>query len=172
MDSGKSSAFLPEKLAFGAPTFLWPCNLPQERYYFMKPVPKKEIPDVYYCHNQTLRWPVERLPSTAGPRLKCRSTNWRFDMKNRILMVAGVLTFAVAAFAAPRYVMVTGAGFDVETDQGSAHSTADSNAQTNLQNACPGTLQSPRKIYDQCSGPIDGNYTCSINYTGICQIGN
>ena len=44
MDSGKSSAFLPEKLAFWAPTFLWPCNLPQERYYFMKPVPKKEIP--------------------------------------------------------------------------------------------------------------------------------
>jgi len=38
-------AFLPQTLAFGAQTFFWPCNLPQERYNFVKPVSKKEIPD-------------------------------------------------------------------------------------------------------------------------------
>jgi hypothetical protein len=92
-------------------------------------------------------------------------------MKKIVLALACALVFVTAAFATPRYLMVTGAGSDTETDQPTAHSTADSNAQTNLQNACPGTLQSPKKIYDMCSGPLDGNYTCSINYTGICQIG-
>ena len=92
-------------------------------------------------------------------------------MENIALALACALVFVTAAFATPRYLTVTGAGFDSETDQPTAHSTADSNAQTNLQNACPGTLQSPRKIYDVCSGPLDGNYSCSINYTGICQIG-
>jgi hypothetical protein len=37
-------AFLPQTLAFGAQTFFWPCNLPQERYNSVKPVSKKEIP--------------------------------------------------------------------------------------------------------------------------------
>ena len=37
-------AFLPQTLAFGAQTFFWPCNLPQERYNFVKPVSNKEIP--------------------------------------------------------------------------------------------------------------------------------
>jgi hypothetical protein len=37
-------AFLPQTLASWAQTFFWPYNLPQERYNFMKPVPKKEIP--------------------------------------------------------------------------------------------------------------------------------
>jgi hypothetical protein len=93
-------------------------------------------------------------------------------LKNILLVVACALTFVVAASAAPKYLMVTGAGSDTETDQPTAHQNADSQAQTNLQNACTGTLNSVKKIYDQCSGPLDGNYTCSINYTGICQIGN
>jgi hypothetical protein len=92
-------------------------------------------------------------------------------MKNIALALACALVFVTAAFATPRYLMVTGAGSDTETDQPTAHQNADSQAQTNLQNACTGTLQSPKKIYDVCSGPLDGNYTCSINYTGICQIG-
>ncbi|MGD0736225.1 MAG: hypothetical protein ABR976_13810 [Terracidiphilus sp.] len=93
-------------------------------------------------------------------------------MRRNSIVFAGILMLAVTAFGTPKYLMVTGAGFDVETDQPTAHQNADSQAQTNLQNACPGTLTSPRKIYDQCSGPLDGNYSCSINYTGICQIGN
>jgi len=40
-------AFLPQTLAFWAQTFFWPYKRPQERYNFMKPVPKKEIP-VYF----------------------------------------------------------------------------------------------------------------------------
>jgi hypothetical protein len=38
-------AFLPQTLAFWAQTFFWPYNLPQERYNFVKPVSKKEIPE-------------------------------------------------------------------------------------------------------------------------------
>jgi hypothetical protein len=38
-------AFLPQTLASWAQTFFWPYNLLQERYNFMKLVPKKEIPD-------------------------------------------------------------------------------------------------------------------------------
>jgi hypothetical protein len=68
MDSGKSSAFLPEKLAFGAPTFLWPCNLPQERYYFMKPVPKKEIPVKGHLSLETTEKGPRRLPWACETR--------------------------------------------------------------------------------------------------------
>lgn len=92
-------------------------------------------------------------------------------MKNIVLALACASVFVAGAIAAPKYVMVTGAGSDTETDQPTAHSTADSNAQTNLQNACPGELNSIKKIYDQCSGPLDGYFTCSINYTGICKMG-
>ncbi len=92
-------------------------------------------------------------------------------MKKILPVMACALTFVVAAIAAPRYLMVTGAGVGTETDQSSAHEDADSQAKTNLENACPGKLTSPKKIFDQCS-QIDGNYVCSINYTGICEIGN
>jgi hypothetical protein len=92
-------------------------------------------------------------------------------MKKNSIAFAGILMLAVAAFAAPRYLMVTGAGTDTETDQPTAHQNADSQAQTNLQNACPGTLTSQKKIFDQCS-EIDGNFVCSVNYTGICEIGH
>jgi hypothetical protein len=92
-------------------------------------------------------------------------------MKKISMIIGSTLMFAVTAFAAARYVSVSGAGVDTETDQPTAHQNADSQAQTNLQNACPGTLSSPRKIYDQCS-QVGDNYVCSVNYTGICQVGN
>jgi hypothetical protein len=92
-------------------------------------------------------------------------------MKNVSMALACALVFVVAAFATPRTIMVTGAGTDTESDQQSAHDNADSQAQTNLQNACPGTITSSRKIFDMCS-PLNDTYTCSINYTGICRIGN
>jgi hypothetical protein len=37
-------AHLSQTLALSAPTILWSCNLPQERYNSLEPVPKKEIP--------------------------------------------------------------------------------------------------------------------------------
>jgi len=92
-------------------------------------------------------------------------------MKKVSMALACGLVFVVAAFATPRTIMVTGAGTDSETDQQSAHQNADSQAQTNLQNACPGTLTSSRKIFDMCN-PLGDNIVCSVNYTGICQVGN
>ncbi len=81
------------------------------------------------------------------------------------------LLLTVAAFAAARTVMVKGAGMGIDADQSTADSTADSQAQTNLQNACPGTITSQSNIFDQCS-PAGSNYVCNVNYTGICQVGN
>jgi hypothetical protein len=95
----------------------------------------------------------------------------RLDMKKISMVFACALVFVAGVFATPRYVMVTGAGTDTETDQPTAHQNADSQAQTNLQNACPGSLSATRKIFDMCN-QIDGNYVCSINYTATCQIGN
>jgi hypothetical protein len=89
-------------------------------------------------------------------------------MKRTTLLIACVFIGA-AAFAASRVVMVTGAGMSIDTDQQSADQTADSQAQNNLQNACPGNLNSSRKIMDQCS-PAGTNYVCNVNYTGMCQV--
>lgn len=80
------------------------------------------------------------------------------------------LFFTVAAYAV-RTVMVNAAGMGIDADQSTADSAADSQAQNNLQNACPGTLSSRNKIFDQCS-PAGSNYVCNVNYTGICQVGN
>lgn len=76
-----------------------------------------------------------------------------------------------AADSADRYLTVTGAGNDTESDQSTADQNADSQAQTNLQNACPGTLTQSTKIYDVCS-QIGSNYMCSVTYSGQCQISN
>jgi hypothetical protein len=54
-------AFLPQTLAFGAQTFFWPCNLPQERYNFVKPVSKKEIPVNSSLEIEITTNPVNRL---------------------------------------------------------------------------------------------------------------
>jgi hypothetical protein len=91
----------------------------------------------------------------------------------KLLAVAGYsLLLVTAVFAAPRYVAVSGAGVGIDSDQSAADQTADSQAQTNLQNTCSaGTLTSPRKIYDQCSQAGD-HYVCNVNYTGICKIGD
>jgi hypothetical protein len=89
-------------------------------------------------------------------------------MKRMTLVIACILVVG-AAFAASRVVMVTGAGMSIDADQQSADQTADSQAQNNLQNACPGNLNSPRKIMDQCS-PAGTNYVCNVNYTGMCQV--
>lgn len=85
-----------------------------------------------------------------------------------LICAAGLVTTALAA---PRYFNVTGAGMGTDTDQSTAHEAADSAAQTNLNNACPGEITSSRKIFDQCS-QADGNYVCNVNYTGICKVGD
>jgi hypothetical protein len=91
-------------------------------------------------------------------------------MKNISMALACTLIFVAAAFATTSVVMVTGAGTDNESDMRFAHDNADSLAQTNLQNACPGTITTSRKIFDMCS-PLNDSYTCSINYSGMCQVG-
>jgi hypothetical protein len=70
-----------------------------------------------------------------------------------------------------KYLSVSGGGIGTDPDQGTAHAAADSMAQTNLQNACTGTLQSSSKIFDQCS-QLNGNFVCNVNYTGVCKIGS
>jgi hypothetical protein len=71
-----------------------------------------------------------------------------------------------------KYLNVSGAGMGTNPDQGTAHQAADSAALTNLQNACNGgTITSQNKIFDQCS-PLNGNYVCNVNYSGVCKIGN
>jgi hypothetical protein len=94
------------------------------------------------------------------------------NMKNFVavsLVIVCALVLAATAFAGARYVMVNGAGIGIDTDQGTADQTADSQAQTNLQTACAvGTLTSRTKIFDQCS-QAGSNYVCNVNYTGICQ---
>lgn len=93
-------------------------------------------------------------------------------MKKAMMVLASGLVFVVAAFAAPRYMMVSSAGMGTDTDQSTADQNADSQARTNLQNACSaGTLTSSTKIFDQCSKAGD-QYVCSVNYTGVCAIGN
>ena len=91
-------------------------------------------------------------------------------MKNILLALACALTFVAAAFATTSVVMVTGTGTDNESDLRFAHDNADSLAQTNLQNACPGAITSSRKTFDMCS-PLNDTYMCSINYSGMCQVG-
>lgn len=88
--------------------------------------------------------------------------------------LTGILAFSLSipvAVLAVRAVMVTGAGIGIDPDQSTAHSSADSQAQTNVQDACPGTVTSNKKIFDQCS-QADGVYVCNVNYTAICQLGN
>ena len=95
-------------------------------------------------------------------------------MKKIWMVTLCMLILVAAAFsAAPRYVMVSGAGVGIDSDQNTADQTADSQAQTNLQTACSvGTLTQTRKIFDQCSPGPGGQYVCNVNYTGICQFGN
>jgi hypothetical protein len=59
-------AFLPQTLAFSAQTFLWSCNLHQERYNFLDPAPKKEIP----VPSRSI-W--LRLSVSPGMRVACSS---------------------------------------------------------------------------------------------------
>jgi hypothetical protein len=90
-------------------------------------------------------------------------------MKKRMALACLCFLVVGAALAAARVVMVSGAGMGIDSDQQSADQTADSQAQNNLQNACPGNLNSSRKILDQCS-PAGGNFVCNVNYTGMCQV--
>ena len=90
-------------------------------------------------------------------------------MKRFLGILTLTLLLTVAAWAA-RTVMVSGAGMGIDQDQSTADATADSQAQNNVENACPGTLTSKNKIFDQCSQAGD-NYVCNVNYTGICQVG-
>ena len=90
-------------------------------------------------------------------------------MKKRMLVACTCFLFVGAALAAARVVMVSGAGVGIDSNQQSADQTADSQAQNNLQNACPGNLNSTRKIFDQCS-PAGGNFVCNVNYTASCQV--
>ena len=92
-------------------------------------------------------------------------------MKKITLIFASAVMLSAVVYGATRVVMVSGAGMGIDSDQGSADQTADSQAQNNLQNACPGTVTSSRKIFDQCSA-AGGNYVCNVNYTGMCQVGN
>jgi|GEM_PF-2199144 len=90
-------------------------------------------------------------------------------MKLLAITLACCLFAVSSAYAATRYLAVSGAGIGTDTDQSTAHSAADSMAQTNLNNTCPGTLTNTRKIFDQCS-QVDGNYGCNVNYSAICVI--
>ena len=93
--------------------------------------------------------------------------------KTSMALALGVVLLPSAAFATARYMSVTGGGVGSDADQSSAHQAADSMAQSNLQNACSGgTLNSTKKIFDQCSQLPDGTYVCNVNYTGICKIGS
>ena len=44
LDDAAQSMTAANRLAFLPQTFFWPCNLPQERYNSLEPVPKREIP--------------------------------------------------------------------------------------------------------------------------------
>jgi hypothetical protein len=89
--------------------------------------------------------------------------------KTWMVIVCALLLAVVGSAAGSRYVTVSGAGMGIDSDQGTADQTADSQAQTNLQNACAaGTLTHTQKIFDQCSQAGD-HYVCNVNYTGICQ---
>jgi hypothetical protein len=91
-------------------------------------------------------------------------------MMRTILVAFAVVACGSVATAAARYAAVTGAGMGIDNDRSAAHDTADSQAQTNLENACPGALTTSRKIFDQCS-QVGDTRTCNVNYSGICQIG-
>jgi hypothetical protein len=90
-------------------------------------------------------------------------------MKNNLAMFGSTMLLTATVFAASKSIMVSGAGIGTESDQASAHQSADSQAQNNLQNTCPGPMTSIRKVFDQCS-QLNGTYVCNVNYTAICQV--
>jgi opacity protein-like surface antigen len=93
-------------------------------------------------------------------------------MKKKLMVMVCALVLVTAALAAAKFFNVSGAGMAIDADQATADQNADSQAQTNLQNACSaGTLTSQQKIFDQCSQAGD-HYVCNVNYSGICKIGN
>jgi hypothetical protein len=92
-------------------------------------------------------------------------------MKKFALTLAVAVLCTTVAIAAPRYFSVSGAGMGTDTDKSSAHEAADSSAQSNLQNACPGSISQSRKIFDQCS-QLGDDWVCNVNYSAICTVGN
>lgn len=75
-----------------------------------------------------------------------------------------------AGAAKPVYLVATGSGAGTDHDRSTAHDQADSQAQSNMNSTCPGTVTESQKTYDQCS-QLDDNWVCNVSYRGTCQVG-
>lgn len=84
-------------------------------------------------------------------------------------IVAGI-SLTTVAIAKPVYLAATGSGAGTDHDRSSADEQADSQAQSNMNSTCPGTVTESHKVFDECT-QVGDNWVCNVSYRGNCQVG-